>query len=143
MAQKSLKEIRKQAKALLLGGLGSAAAKKEFEQLSAEFATLKATRRGGFGRGAGSNFDAYGEVVSKVKKGSLEDGVYMVKGGECRKMKESNGTGTVCVVYRVAAKGKVEEKPVKKPAKVDKKAVAKKADKKALAKKVATKKNGK
>lgn len=105
-----------------------------------------AVRRSGFGRGAASNWDAYGVPVKKGSK--LEDGVYIVKGGEIRRMKDTNGTGKVCVVYRVAAK--VEEKaPVKAskkaaaPAKKEAKPAAKKVEKKVEAKKGAEKKAAK
>jgi hypothetical protein len=100
----------------------------------------KEVRRSGFGRGAASNWDAFGTVV-KTKGLKLEDGVYQVKGGELRRMADTNGTGTVCVVYRVAAKGKVEEKPTKKTAakKPEPKAAQKPATKKAEAKKPAKK----
>lgn len=94
----------------------------------------KEVRRSGFGRGAASNWDAFGTVV-KTKGLKLEDGVYQVKGGELRRMADTNGTGTVCVVYRVAAKGKTEEKSTK----VAKKTAAKKTEPKA-AQKLATKK---
>jgi hypothetical protein len=102
-----------------------------------------AVRRSGFGRGAASNWDAYGVQVKKGSK--LEDGVYIVKGGEIRRMKDSNGTGKVCVVYRVPAK--VDEKaPVKAakkapaPAKKEAKPAAKKVEKKVGAKKGVEKK---
>lgn len=104
----------------------------------------KEVRRSGFGRGAASNWDAFGTTVKT--KGKLEDGVYQVKGGELRRMADTNGTGSVCIVYRVAAKSKdaapakkaatkpakkAEAKPVKKDTKPAKKeAPAKKADKK-------------
>lgn len=96
----------------------------------------KEVRRSGFGRGAASNWDAFGTVV-KTKGLKLEDGVYQVKNGELRRMADTNGTGTVCVVYRVAAKGKVEEKPTKKTTakKPEPKAAQKPATKKAEVKK--------
>ena len=81
----------------------------------------KEVRRSGFGRGAASNWDAFGTTV-KTKGIKLEDGVYQVKGGELRRMADSNGTGSVCIVYRVAAKAK---EPVKKATKKEVKPAAK------------------
>lgn len=84
----------------------------------------QAVRQSGFGRGAASNWDAFGTPV-KTKGFKLEDGVYQVKNGELRRMADTNGTGTVCVVYRVGAKAKDEA-----PAKAKAKKVEKKIEKK-------------
>lgn len=81
----------------------------------------QAVRQSGFGRGAASNWDAFGTPV-KTKGFKLEDGVYQVKNGELRRMADTNGTGTVCVVYRVGAKAKDEAPAKAKAKKVEKKA---------------------
>ena len=92
-----------------------------------------AFRKCGFGRGAASNWDAFGVPIKKGSK--LEDGIYQVKGGEIRRMKDTNGTGTVCVVYRVAAKDKeAVAKPVAKKAAAKVAPVKAKAPVKAVAK---------
>jgi hypothetical protein len=64
-------------------------------------------KRGWGGRGE-SNFDTYGHVIkgdisfaSYAKK--HPDCIVMIKKGVAKRMDETNGTGTVCVVYRVAA----------------------------------------
>jgi hypothetical protein len=130
------------------------ATKKAVKAVKAKAVTVKGVngkevRRSGFGRGAASNWDAFGTTV-KTKGIKLEDGVYQVKDGELRRMADTNGTGQVCVVYRVAAKAKAEA-PVKakkvtkeatKPAKkTDAKKPVTKKESPAPAKKAVTKKD--
>lgn len=78
---------------------------------------LKPVARAGWGGRGQSNFDAYGTTVSPKKVvGNLDDGIYMVKDGVMKRMADTNGTGNVCVVYRVPAKA-TEPEPVRKPLK--------------------------
>jgi hypothetical protein len=76
---------------------------------------LKPVTRAGWGGRGQSNFDAYGTTVSPKKVvGNLDDGIYMVKEGVMKRMADTNGTGNVCVVYRVPAKVEEPAKPIKK-----------------------------
>jgi len=141
-------ELKAKAKAVIDGrSMKIRANRDNLEALANEVNRPYVSRKGFAGRGE-SNFETNGEVVDKKTiVGKLEDGVYMVKGGVCKKMKTRNRLGAViCVTYRTLPKKKdgVAAMPDKKAqAKGTKKAaVTTVPDKKAQAKvtKKATKK---
>jgi hypothetical protein len=131
---KSMGEIKAAAQLILGRGTLTASELECLEALANEFSSLRANKqkgermkkivaapakRGFFGHGRGeSNFDAYGQIVDKkTSVRNLEDGIYIVKESICKKMKTSNGTGTVAVVYRVAKKAEAPAPAVKKAVK--------------------------
>jgi hypothetical protein len=108
-------------------------------------------RRGGFmgrgGRGE-SNFDVYGITIDKKSSvKNLEDGVYIVKEGVCKRMKDSKKsdegiTSFVAVVYRVPPRvpdKEPEKKATKKAVKKEEPKASKKAPVKAPEKKAPVK----
>ena len=111
-------ELTKKAFSLMADG-GYRKHSKELEEIAKQMAAIKP--RGGFGRGE-SNFVAHGEIINpKVAIKNLTEGIYMVKAGVLRRMKDSNGTGNVCVVYRVPPKKTVVvPEPVAKKVRVKK-----------------------
>jgi len=136
-------QLKAKAKAVIDGrSMKIRANRDNLEALANEVNRPYVSRKGFAGRGE-SNFETNGEVVDKkTTVGKLEDGVYMVKGGVCKKMKTRNRLGAViCVTYRTLPKKKdgVAAMPDKKAqAKVTKKATKKVAvatvpDKKAQA----------
>jgi len=133
-------ELKAKAKAVIDGRSLKAKPNREaLEALANEVNRPYVSRKGFAGRGE-NNFEVNGEIVDKKTTiGKLDDGIYMVKGGVCKKMKTRNKLGAViCVTYRTLPKKGKDEAPA--PKATAKKAPAKKAEKIVAAKKAPAKK---